>query len=216
MTAKLPRTSSMPSRKPFLGLLFAVLILDQSHILLPNRSSSELDISTTRIGICEVEQPTTPQPADPMVEHVVSMYRIDHALARQIVESVRTAGTANNIDPWLILAFIKVESDGRPQAVSKSGALGLMQLLPSTGQEVSFKLNEEWTGPEQLFDVDTNIRYGTHYLRQLFDRFDSMQAAIAAYNWGPNHIARRIKRNAKLPSEYPIKVLAALPTEGAR
>jgi hypothetical protein len=149
---------------------------------------------------------------DPMIEHVRQMFQIESSVAEEITVSARAAGETYEIDPWLIVAFIKVESDGRTEVVSKAGAVGLMQVLPSTGEEIAQKLEEEWRGEEQLFEVDTNIRYGTYYLRQLFNRFGTMQAAIAAYNWGPNHIARRIKKNAILPTEYPIKVLAALYT----
>jgi membrane-bound lytic murein transglycosylase MltF len=149
---------------------------------------------------------------DRMVDHVRQMFHIKRSLAEEITVAARAAGELHEIDPWLIIAFIKVESDGRTEVISPAGAVGLMQLLPSTGQEIASKLGEEWRGKEQLFEVGTNIRYGTYYLRQLVNRFGTMQAAIAAYNWGPNHIARRIKRNAELPTEYPIKVLAALYT----
>lgn len=159
--------------------------------------------------------PVVPAPVvvvDPMVEHVGQMFRIESSLAEEITVAARAAGETYEIDPWLIVAFIKVESDGRTEVISSAGAVGLMQLLPSTGEEVAHKLGEEWRGEEQLFEVGTNIRYGTYYLRQLINRFGTMQPAIAAYNWGPNHIARRIKKNTDLPTEYPLKVLAALYT----
>jgi len=153
---------------------------------------------------------------DQMVDRVKDMLRIKRGLAEKITVSARAAGEAYEIDPWLIIAFIKVESDGRTKVISPAGAVGLMQLLPSTGKDIAKSLKEEWRGKEQLFEVDTNIRYGTYYLRELFNRFGTMQAAVAAYNWGPNHIARRIERNAVLPTEYPIKVLAALYTPPSR
>jgi len=147
-----------------------------------------------------------------LVDQIIAMFRVDGTLAAEIAGAVHAAGRINHIDVQLILAVIKVESDGRPRVRSKSGALGLMQILPSTGKELAAELGEEWTGNEMLFEVDTNIRYGTRYLRHLFNRFDSMQEAIAAYNWGPGHIAGRIRRQEVLPREYPIKVMAALPT----
>jgi hypothetical protein len=156
--------------------------------------------------------PVVPVVVDPMIEHVRQMFRIESSLAEEITVAARTAGESYEIDPWLIVAFIKVESDGRTEVISKAGAVGLMQLLPSTGEEIAQKLGEEWRGEEQLFEVGTNIRYGTYYLRQLINRFGTMQPAIAAYNWGPNHIARRIKKKADLPTKYPLKVLAALYT----
>ncbi len=114
------------------------------------------------------------------------------------------------LDFWLLMGVIKVESGGNPVTVSRAGAIGLMQIMPSTGEDIARELGEKWTGPEMLYDVETNIRYGAYYLNQLFERFEgNQQAAIAAYNWGPNHISRRIANGSTLPVVYPRKVLQA-------
>ena len=111
---------------------------------------------------------------------------------------------------WLLMGVIEVESGGDPGVISKAGAIGLMQIMPSTGQDIARELGEEWIGPEILYDPETNIRYGAYYLNKLFERFEGNQhAAIAAYNWGPNHISRRIARGSTLPKVYPGKVLQA-------
>ena len=116
-----------------------------------------------------------------------------------------------NLSYWLLMGLIEVESGGDPKVVSRAGAIGLMQIMPATGQEISQQLGEEWAGLEVLYDVETNIRYGAYYLNQLFERFEgNQQAAIAAYNWGPNHISRRIRNGSKLPVIYPGKVIAAV------
>lgn len=115
-----------------------------------------------------------------------------------------------NLDFWLLMGVIMVESDGDPGVVSHAGAIGLMQIMPSTGEDIARELGEKWTGPEMLYDAETNIRYGSYYLNQLFERFEgNQQAAIAAYNWGPNHISRRIAKGSTLPKVYPGKVLQA-------
>ena len=85
-----------------------------------------------------------------------------------------------------------------------------MQVMPATGRVIARERNEVWGGTESLYDVDTNITYGVwyyHYLLQVFE--GNEMAAIAAYNWGPDHIAGRIKKGRRLPRVYPSKVLRA-------
>ena len=82
----------------------------------------------------------------------------------------------------LLKALIKVESDFNPKAVSKAGALGLMQIMPANLRE--FRV-------ENPFDPWENIRGGAWYLNQLIDRFEGrVPLALAAYNAGPNLVAR--------------------------
>ena len=153
-----------------------------------------------------------PSKLGPIIQQVMSMYRIDAPLAEQIVIAVSEQSAAYDMDPWLILAFIKVESYGRPQAVGASGERGLMQLMPSTGEDIAKNLGDEWIDADQLFDIETNIRYGVWYLSEMFKLFPNQKTAIAAYNWGPGRIERRLKRKADVPEEYPLKVLTALST----
>jgi len=201
-----------------LALTFLLLLLLTSmpyaQPVASDNTPVEVVLTSEQPPILTCEAPyEEPSELEPIIQQVKSMYRIDTPLAEQIVVAVSEQSAAYDMDPWLILALIKVESNGNPLARSKAGALGLMQLLPSTAEDIAVELGHEWNGEEQLLTVDINVRYGVHYLRKLLDRFDNMQAAIAAYNWGPNHIARRIRRDAELPSEYPIKVLAELSTK---
>ena len=66
-----------------------------------------------------------------------------------------------------------------------------------------------WLGPKTLFEPTTNIRLGVAYLRELSDRYGSMKTALAAYNWGPGRIDRRLRMGAELPAEYPSLVFEA-------
>ncbi len=94
---------------------------------------------------------------------------------RHIVEGARMYG----VDPNLIRAVILAESGGNPQAVSKRGARGLAQILPSTGRELGARRSED------LFDPRTNILLGTKYLSQLLAEFNGdVGRALAAYNGG--------------------------------
>ena len=127
------------------------------------------------------------------------------ALAHAIVAESR----AQNLDPDLVIAVIEVESAGYALAVSRVGALGLMQLLPSTAEELAGKHGVEWMGDHTLFDPVVNVKLGTAYLRQLADHYDDVNIALAAYNWGPGRIDGRIRRGEAIPSKYIQQVMQA-------
>ena len=108
----------------------------------------------------------------------------------------------------LVLALIMVESGGYSLAVSHVGALGLMQLMPATGEELAHKLGFPWSGEETLFDPLVNVKLGTAYLKQLSDRYDgNVRVALAAYNWGPGRIDRFLRRGSPVPVEYTQRVM---------
>ena len=94
---------------------------------------------------------------------------------------------ARGLRPDLVRAVVQVESGYNPRAVSSKGALGMMQLLPSTAADL---------GVRSPFDPEENIRGGTLYLRQLLDRFGgNEELALAAYNAGPtavDHYGNRV------------------------
>ena len=113
-----------------------------------------------------------------------------------------------DLSPALVLALIRVESSGYNFAKSKKGALGLMQLLPTTAAYVARKIGDPWEGPDSLYDSDTNIRLGVPYLRQLLNRYDgSVHNALAAYNWGPGRISGFIQAGKAVPAGYADRVL---------
>ncbi len=130
----------------------------------------------------------------------------ESGLARVIVREARK----NRLDPALILAVVQVESGGYHQAISPVGAMGLMQLLPSTAEELAGKLGLDWRGPDSLYDPELNVTLGIAYLRQLANRFEGdVSTALAAYNWGPGRINRRIRAGSGVPSHYVNLVLEA-------
>lgn len=134
-----------------------------------------------------------------------------HDLAETIVREARAQG----LEPHLVAAVIEVESAGRPQAVSHVGALGLMQILPETGRELAQKHGVPWSGPQTLFDPAINVKLGAAYLRELTNRYGDVSIALAAYNWGPGVIDRRLREGTKLPSEYIDSVMRAFVREPA-
>lgn len=115
----------------------------------------------------------------------------------------------HGVEPGLVLAVIEVESTGYHRAVSPVGALGLMQILPSTGEELASKHGVTWYGAETLFDPVVNVKLGTAYLKELSDRYDHVPTALAAYNWGPSRIDRRLRQGSSLPEIYVKRVMQA-------
>ena len=127
------------------------------------------------------------------------------AVARTVVvEALRHA-----LEPSLVLAVMHVESRFYNFAVSPVGAIGLMQVMPETGADLAARMGIDWVGPQTLFDPTTNVRLGVAYLRELSDRYGSLSTALAAYNWGPGRIDRRLRLGTALPDQYPSLVLEA-------
>ncbi|MCA9503815.1 MAG: lytic transglycosylase domain-containing protein [Spirochaetaceae bacterium] len=140
------------------------------------------------------------------VRHTALPERERLALAQTIVREARR----HDLEPDLVLAVIEVESAGYHLAVSHVGAMGLMQLLPATGEEVAARLGIDWNGPDTLFDPTKNVQLGTAYLKQLSDRYDGdVGIALAAYNWGPGRIDRRLRSGDTVPSRYIEQVMRA-------
>ncbi|MCR9096848.1 MAG: lytic transglycosylase domain-containing protein [bacterium] len=133
------------------------------------------------------------------VRHTALPERERRRLARVIVAEAR----AHDLDPDLVMAVIEVESAGYHLAESHVGALGLMQLLPPTGKEMAERVGIDWKGPDTLFDPVINVRLGTAYLRELADKYEgNVNTALAAYNWGPGRIDRRLARGKSVPKLY--------------
>ncbi len=101
-------------------------------------------------------------------------HAIDAATLRQIVAG---AATSHGVKQSLVAAVIEVESHGDPSAISRAGAQGLMQLMPSTAIQY---------GVVNPFDPTSNVYAGTHYLHDLLRRYHgNVRLALAAYNAGP-------------------------------
>ena len=164
-------------------------------------SSSRARESTSRqrddLSIAFANFPTTRQGYSP-----VSGWRTykSEPDVNHMEDAIRRHADLQQLSPALVRAVIKAESDFDPMAVSRTGAMGLMQLMPQTALEV---------GVRNPYDVDANISGGTRYLRYLLDRFDgNLALALAAYNAGP----QTVERNRGIPPiqetrEYVSKVL---------
>jgi hypothetical protein len=96
-------------------------------------------------------------------------------------DSITSAARAADLDAWLVASVVHTESAFDPRAVSRVGAAGLMQLMPSAAAEHEVR---------DVFDPADNLRGGAEHLRIMLDRFESLPLALAAYNAGASTVAR--------------------------
>ena len=107
----------------------------------------------------------------------------------------------------LIPAIIEVESNGDPNAISKAGCIGLMQINPK-GAFKEWKQFQFWRHPEEhlvhlLFDAEWNIKIGTWYLKRLYHYYkcDTIEKILMAYNWGIGNCRKNDFNLKKAPRE---------------
>ncbi len=120
----------------------------------------------------------------------------------QVVELIRQTDP-NTWDPYLVAAVMREESSFNPRAISTTGALGLMQIMPSTGRVLAKEFGKDDFDSEDLFDPRTNIQFGSRYLNELTRRFNNNAIlAIAGYNAGPEAASRWKKSFPVEPDEF--------------
>ncbi len=158
--------------------------IDDSHIRLfltaqtPGTQASDF-IDLSRQSIATIETlPDPPQPP-PVASAAIA--------TPSVPELITQAGAQHHIDADLLASVIRAESGFHSNAVSRTGARGLMQLMPGTAHQL---------GVNDAFQPDQNISGGTTYLDQLLDRYDpnndthGLALALAAYNAGPAAVDR--------------------------
>ena len=106
--------------------------------------------------------------------------------------NIKEEAKRNNIDPYLIVGLIRQETIFNPTAVSRANAIGLMQLLPSTGRSVAkrYSLGGGAISSADLFNPILNIQLGTAYVAEQIRRFGRFEYVAAAYNGGPSRVSR--------------------------
>jgi len=109
---------------------------------------------------------------------------------RPYADQVLRLASEQSLPPSLVFGIVHQESGFDPSAKSRSGARGLMQLMPSTGKEVARRLGMSFS-TQRLFEPEYSLRLGTTYFRQMLGIFDNrVELALAGYNGGPGRIGR--------------------------
>lgn len=117
---------------------------------------------------------------------------------------------SNDLDPLIVISLIRQESAFNPEATSRVGAKGLMQLMPATAKRFNRKIKVK-----HLSDPTTNVALGTKYLKQLLTKFDgNLIYTLASYNAGENRIDRWKKEIFR--NEDPLATIESIPFEETR
>jgi soluble lytic murein transglycosylase len=109
----------------------------------------------------------------------------------QYHQEIKKSAMNHDLNPLLVAAIIRAESNYKPHLVSKKGAVGLMQLMPDTAEWAAGRMGIDPPVLAQLHEPQLNIEIGCWYLQSLYDQFDGNEVVmIAAYNAGPTNVRR--------------------------
>jgi soluble lytic murein transglycosylase-like protein len=129
-----------------------------------------------------------------------------HPYAAHVGEAAARFGLSED----LIWAVMRAESGGNPRALSRAGAMGLMQIMPGTWADLTAR-HRLGTDP---FDVRANVLAGAAYLRAMFDRYGDLTSTLAAYNAGPRRVDGWRAGTRSLPAETVAYVARIAPALG--
>ncbi|OGD56460.1 hypothetical protein A2V71_03700 [Candidatus Berkelbacteria bacterium RBG_13_40_8] len=117
-------------------------------------------------------------------------------------DSIRKYSKERDLQPNFVCALIYTESHFNADSTSGAGARGLMQIMPATGGSIAEELGDKNYSADSLYDPDTNIRYGTWYIKGLLDKYNGdKDLALAAYNAGVPRADRWKDDQTPLPYE---------------
>lgn len=149
-------------------------------IVLTLRTGGEVTCDKNIVEKVLPDEVPYPEPAPPVA--VVAQERTGSLGSTPYGEIIAALSEAHGVDPMLVKALIQVESNYKPRARSPRGAMGLMQLMPSTAREYNVR---------NPFDPKSNIEAGIKHLKGLIDRFgDRLELALAAYNAGEGAVMK--------------------------
>ena len=121
-------------------------------------------------------------------------------------EEIYAAALEYDVSPALIASVANVESGYKVDSVSNSGAVGVMQLMPSTAEWLCQKIGLIYD-EEKLVETEYNIRLGGYYLSYLLKQFSNQNTALCAYNAGPNKVREWLgDRNYSVDGENLTKI----------
>ena len=114
-------------------------------------------------------------------------------------EDIIKQANVNSISPALVASLINAESGFNAMAVSSKGAIGLMQIMPSTASFMALQLNIENFNEEMLFNPAINIKIGCKYLGYLSKKFSDIKVVLSAYNAGETVVKTWLKQEKFSP-----------------
>lgn len=125
-------------------------------------------------------------------------YSTKYAITARMASDVMDASLREGIDPELSFHLVRLESEFNPRAISKVGAVGLTQLMPSTATMI-----DKGVTRDQLFVPKTNLRIGLRYLRTLLDMYKGdVRLALLAYNRGEDAVWRDVRAGVNPGNGY--------------
>lgn len=151
------------------------------------------------------EEPEQNTPVLMSNSHTVNIRWLPPSVA-QWTALIEKAAVRHDVPADVLALMLFTESRGEQQALSSSGARGLMQVMPQTGKIIAEQRGIEGFAADQLFDPETNVDFGAWYLAQQLARFsaqdeDKPALAISAYNAGPGAVAAYLAGTQPLPDE---------------
>jgi len=140
------------------------------------------NIRAARSAAAEVNHYLGEQPGASLGEPLTNFVRGRAFSPQEIDAAIEQSASRHNVDPNLVRAVIKVESNFNPNAVSRKGAMGLMQLMPQTARQLRVA---------NPFDPQQNVDAGVRHLKQLMESYGGdVKLTLAAYNAGQGAVAR--------------------------
>jgi hypothetical protein len=151
--------------------------VDGETVVLTLRGGGEVNIDRTLVTRIDPDEVPYPEP----VLEGAAPPQAPSLEGTPYGEIIASMSEAHGVDPHLVRALIQVESNYRPRARSPKGAMGLMQLMPSTAREYKVR---------NPYDPKANIAAGVKHLKSLLDRLGAVDLALAAYNAGEGAVRK--------------------------
>ena len=151
--------------------------IDGGNIILVLRGGGEVTCDRSLVERIEPDEVPHPAEQNSREKKPLPSSKLGTVPYGQLIENL---ATVHGVDPYLVKALVKVESNYRPRARSPKGAMGLMQIMPATARRYSVS---------NPFDPKSNLEAGIKHLKSLLSRFD-VSVALAAYNAGEGAVRK--------------------------